>query len=360
MKRIPSLPISILSVLLLAIPACEDKDEKDRPQELVGTWFMHDSDVKMKLTSNINQNGIDPYAKGASSLSVTGNSVDVLLNYLMVSYLETDTEDTVLVLSNNQMGSYNNLTYPFVSLMLSVDEFGQKFGYLDVAISENEYDVYLNSSDYHYEKDSYSLSMSSDTLFTVDFITGEVDSSNYVVLDGTYQAKPMSLTANIETLIDFQMFGEDGMVDENQSVKLESDGLATFSGYDSYEEISYNDLGEWYVEGNLIYFIMEQSDDYSQSNGIDTMAFNYQLNGTDLTLIEEQDVCEEFYSEDIDDSFCYKHYEMTFGLQSNSISELKLLLEYNLNQTPHSPNRNSLKKFDLNELIDRFRRFNMK
>ena len=52
MKRIPSLPISILSVLLLAIPACEDKDEKDRPQELVGTWFMHDSDVKMKLTSN--------------------------------------------------------------------------------------------------------------------------------------------------------------------------------------------------------------------------------------------------------------------------------------------------------------------
>ena len=62
----------------------------------------------------------------------------------------------------------------------------------------------------------------------------------------------------------------------------------------------------------------------------------------------------------VDDSFCYKHYEMTFGLQSNSISELKLLLEYNLNQTPHSPNRNSLKKFDLNELIDRFRRFNMK
>ena len=54
MKRIPSLPISILSVLLLAIPACEDKDEKDRPQELVGTWFMHDSVVKMKLTSNIN------------------------------------------------------------------------------------------------------------------------------------------------------------------------------------------------------------------------------------------------------------------------------------------------------------------
>ena len=360
MKRIPSLPIIILSILLLAVPACEDKDEKDRPQELVGTWFMHDSDVKMKLTSNINQNGIDPYAKGASSLSVTGNSVDVLLNYLMVSYLETDMEDTVLVLSNNQMGSYNNLTYPFVSLMLSVDEFGQKFGYLDVAISENEYDVYLNSSDYHYEKDSYSLSMSSDTLFTVDFITGEVDSSNYVVLDGTYQAKPMSLTANIETLIDFQMFGEDGMVDENQSVKLESDGLATFSGYDSYEEISYNDLGEWYVEGNLIYFIMEQSDDYAQSNGIDTMAFNYQLNGSDLTLIEEQDVCEDFYSEDIDDSFCYKHYEMTFGLQSNSISELKLLLEYNLNQTPHSANRNSLKRFDLNELMDRFRRFNMK
>ena len=41
MKRIQNLSIRILSVLLLAIPACEDKDEKDRPQELVGTWFMH-------------------------------------------------------------------------------------------------------------------------------------------------------------------------------------------------------------------------------------------------------------------------------------------------------------------------------
>ena len=45
MKRIQTLSIRILSVLLLAIPACEDKDEKDRPQELVGTWFMHESEV---------------------------------------------------------------------------------------------------------------------------------------------------------------------------------------------------------------------------------------------------------------------------------------------------------------------------
>ena len=34
MKRIPSLPIIILSILLLAVPACEDKDEFMRVLEV--------------------------------------------------------------------------------------------------------------------------------------------------------------------------------------------------------------------------------------------------------------------------------------------------------------------------------------
>ena len=49
---------------------------------------------------------------------------------------------------------------------------------------------------------------------------------------------------------------------------------------------------------------------------------------------------------------------MMFGLKINSLSELNMFQQVKLNQTPHSAlNLKSMKKFDVDQLMDQFKKF---
>jgi len=107
-------------------------------------------------------------------------------------------------------------------------------------------------------------------------------------------------------------------------------------------------------------------DDYDQSEYLDIIVLKYELNGSNLLLSREASICEMFDEEAPDDSDpsdgnCISQFEMMFGLKINSLSELNMFQQVKLNQTPHSAlNLKSMKKFDVDQLMDQFRKLRLK
>ena len=53
----------IFSLSLVFFLACEDEEGKDLPKELVGTWYLHEANSSLELTSKIDQTALDPFSK---------------------------------------------------------------------------------------------------------------------------------------------------------------------------------------------------------------------------------------------------------------------------------------------------------
>ena len=179
------------------------------------------------------------------------------------------------------------------------------------------------------------------------------------MLYGTYQAKTINLSANTPKTFDFPPIAQD-MVYNEESMTLEENGQVTMSHVDSYDGTKHDELGEWHVEGKTLYIIAEIIDDYDGSTEIDSIVATYMVNGSDLTLNEEGDICEGDYPDNFDELNCYNNFELMFGLQLNSILETNALLELKLNKTPHSANRISINRFNVDQIMDQFRQFKLK
>jgi|TARA_Y100000310_G_scaffold103159_2_gene101355 hypothetical protein len=332
--------------------ACEDEDEKDRPKDLVGTWYMHELSTQLKMTSKIEQTGIDPYSKGTSSLSVKVGTSDILLDYIMIQY-DYYTQERIIGLSNfSAYQMSDEQEYPSVMLGLGNDEFQGKIAMLQAMLSEDEYSFYMNTSDYSFDEKNYSVSMTDDTLYAINTATGEMDPSNFVVLSGSFKAKGIQFSENVSITTDFLFFD---MLESEETMKLEENGNATMTSYDPYDGMTDVEQGEWYAEGDNLYIILEVPNDYDQSMEMDTIAAKYVVNGTDLSLSREADLCDEVFDDD-----CASEIEMMFNLELNSLSELNIFQEIKFNQTPHAANRQSMKKFDVDQMLDQFRQFKLK
>ena len=99
---------------------------------------------------------------------------------------------------------------------------------------------------------------------------------------------------------------------------------------------------------------------------MDILALKYEINGSNLLLSREAGVCEMF-GEGYPDDYgpiggdCNPQFEMMYGLKINSLEELNMSQQVKLNQTPHSAlNHKSMKKFDVDQLIDQFRKLKLK
>ena len=349
----------IFSLSLVFFLACEDEEGEDRPKELVGTWYLHEANSSLELTSKIDQTALDPFSKGTSSLSVKGNSSDILLNHMMLQYDPYSGEEAFILSNRPFFDDFSDDDiFPSILLILGKDDMGEQIAYMQAMFSPDEYGIYINESDFVYDKDNHSIQIA-DTLFAMNMVTGEPDQSDYHVLYGTYQAKTINLSANIPKGFDFPL-GSQEIVSDQESMILEENGQATMSHIDSYDGTKYDELGEWHVEGKTLYIIVEIIDDYDGSTEIDSIVATYMVNGSDLTLNEEEDFCEGESPDDFDELSCYNYFELMFALQLNSILETNALLELKLNKTPHSAKRINMNRFNVDQIMDQFRQFKLK
>ena len=345
MKLFKIKAIIILSFSFLFFFACEDKDEKDRPKELVGTWYVHEMNSQLKMTSSIDQVGRDPFSKGISSLSVKGGASDILLEYMMPQF-DPSTGETGIIITNQPIFDQSqDQTFPMAMLMLGENDLGEKQIMMQVAYSENSAGIYMNASNYSFNEQDHSISINNETLYSVNIITGEIDKSDFLTINGSF--KPKSI----------QLFGP---------VTASGNISATLTSVNLDDGQTDNEDGEWYVVEDTLFIIVKGIDDYDQSEYLDIIVLKYELNGSNLLLSREASICEMFDEEAPDDSDpsdgnCISQFEMMFGLKINSLSELNMFQQVKLNQTPHSAlNLKSMKKFDVDQLMDQFRKLRLK
>ena len=364
MKLFKIKAIIILSFSFLFFFACEDKDEKDRPKELVGTWYVHEMNSQLKMTSSIDQVGRDPFSKGISSLSVKGGASDILLEYMMPQF-DPSTGETGIIITNQPIFDQSeDQTFPMAMLMLGENDLGEKQIMMQVAYSENSAGIYMNASNYSFNEQDHTILINNETLYSVNIITGEIDKSDFLTINGSFKPKSIQLSKNISATFPFPLF--DFTSESQDSWKLEENGNATLTSVDLDDGQTDNEDGEWYVVEDTLFIIVKGIDDYDQSEYLDIIVLKYELNGSNLLLSREASVCEMFDEEDPDDSDpsdgnCISQFEMMFGLKINSLSELNMFQQVKLNQTPHSAlNLKSMKKFDVDQLMDQFRKLRLK
>ena len=126
----------IFSLSLVFFLACEDEEGKDRPKELVGTWYLHEANSSLELTSKIDQTALDPFSKGTSSLSVKGNSSDILLNHMMLQYDPYSGEEAFILSNRPFFDDFSDDDiFPSILLILGKDDMGEQIAYMQAMFS---------------------------------------------------------------------------------------------------------------------------------------------------------------------------------------------------------------------------------
>ncbi|MEA1881118.1 MAG: hypothetical protein U9N31_01765 [Candidatus Marinimicrobia bacterium] len=331
MKSFKTLFIFLLTISLFLIPACEDKgDEPNRPEELVGLWGMTDADGELTIGSSVSQKGANMFAKGHSSINLYGTP-NAELSYMIVNLDDEGEEDEPeVVLSNRSIWKMDEEEAQFPVFTGFVDEddlTGVKTLGLMVMLSETEGSMYMGVSDYVLDSLNFNLTISSDTAYSVNMFTGEMDSSTYYIADGIFQAATFSVNASDSVEVDFPLIVQ-GMKEEQIQMDLRENGDATHYFTDEFGQGE--DHGEWYTtDENVLVMIMDIEGE------IDTLAFPYVVNGAELTLKMNQDVCEFFEDFFMDDEAgtapkfknppdCFDPIEMMFLLQENSVTSAQM------------------------------------
>ncbi|MBC8345990.1 MAG: hypothetical protein ISR82_05825 [Candidatus Marinimicrobia bacterium] len=316
----------IIGILIVFIPGCEDKnDEPNRPDELVGIWDLSETDASLLIGSKIAQTGADIFSKGESSIQVTGTPNAELAYMFVIPPEEGEGDGPEIILTNRsliEMDSETGPELPIFSLMVGEESPQEKFAFLSVQISETDGGFYANMSDFVLDESNFSLTMTKDTLFSIDFNTGEMDPTKYFVVDGTFKASTIPFAASDSNEVAFPMLGAD-LMNGNMSITMEKDGVVT-TVFTDEEGLTETDIGEWYAtDNNVLVAIFEFED-----GEIDTMAMPYSFSGSQLQLTVYGDFCEEFEEDaPLSKRFrlklsepCYGFIEQMYLLEPNSVT----------------------------------------
>lgn len=316
----------IIGVFIVFISACEDKDDTpNRPDELVGNWQLSETDASLLIGSRVAQIGADIFSKGETSIQVTGTP-NAELSYMFVIPPEEGAGNAPEIMLMNrpivEMESEEGPDLPIFSLMVGGDSPQEQVAFLMVQISVTEGGFYANMSDFVLDESNYSLTMTHDTLFSMDFNTGEIDSTHYFIVNGTFKASTIPFAASDSNEVDFPLLGAE-LLDENLTISMEKEGVITSTFTDEFG-FTETEQGEWYAtDDNVLIAIFEYED-----GEVDTTVMPYSILGSQLQLTMYNDFCEE-----IDDGSplskqfrlqqsdpCYAFIEQMYFLESNSVT----------------------------------------
>ena len=307
---------------LLIWVACEEDAEDTLPTELVGTWYLSNSEAYMEMTTNSDQTMIDQIRPGIGSIAVDG-AFDTSMTYMILEQFDGSVS---IILANQSI--YEPRNFPFYYLM--VDSYGGVLSANFYAAESWDYGTYYftDSLDLSYDLDSYTVTMGSTEFFGTDMY-GVVDSSLSVTLSGTIQANTIAIPANTPTQVDqYNYF--DYMPE--MTIILEADGsIVRTETYDYYEEPETETYeGTWSVSGDQL-IILEEYEGNGETE-IDTVEFTFSLSGNTLTLIMEEDLCEP--DEDYPMDECLEEGSMALGLDPGSLTDLVMVQIINFSNTP--------------------------
>ena len=306
---------------LLIWVACEEDAEDTLPTELVGTWYLSNSEAYMEMTTNSDQTMIDQFGLGIGSIAVEG-AVNTSLTYMIFD----EFDGWVSIMVANQ-SIYEPRNFPFYYLMVSSYDGDASANFAAAESFDYETYYFTDSLDFSYDLDSYTFTIGSTEFYETNMF-GVVDSSLSVTLSGTIQANTIAIPANTPTLVD----QSDYFSMPEMTITLEADGsivrTETFVYYEEPETETYE--GTWSVSGDQL-IILEEYEGNGETE-IDTVEFTFSLSGNTLTLIMEEDFCEP--DEDYPMDECLEEGSMALGLDPGSLTDFVMVQIINFSNTP--------------------------
>ena len=335
--------------LLILLPllfwiACDEDAEDTLPTELVGTWYLSNSEAYMEMTTNSDQTMIDQFGPGIGSIEVEG-AVNTSLTYMI---LDEDYGAVSIMVANQY--PFGPSIYPIYYLMVS--SYGGDLSAVFYAVeSDDDYIFYFTESlDLSYDLDSYTVTIGSTEFFGTDMYGDSLS----VTLSGTIQANSIAIPANTPTQVDFP----DSFIDDDASeitMTLEEDGscvLTEVYGYDDETETE-TDVGTWSVNDDQLILLIEY-EGYGETE-VDTLEATVSVSGNMLSLIIEENYCSEAEEDELDE--CLEEGAMEFGLDPGSLTNLVMVQIINFSNTPptlaRAASRSSLKHLLQRKIPDR-------
>ena len=306
---------------LLLWVACEEDAEDTLPTELVGTWYLSNSEAYMEMTTNSDQTMIDQIRPGIGSIAVDG-AFDTSMTYMILEQFDGSVS---IILANQSI--YEPRNFPFYYLMVSSYDGDLSANFYAAESFDYETYYFTDSLDFSYDLDSYTFTIGSTEFYETNMF-GVVDSSLSVTLSGTIQANTIAIPANTPTQVDQSYY----FSMPEMTITLEADGsivrTETFVYYEEPETETYE--GTWSVSGDQL-IILEEYEGNGETE-IDTVEFTFSLSGNTLSLIIEEDVCEP--DEDYPMDECLEEGSMALGLDPGSLTDLVMVQIINFSNTP--------------------------
>ena len=329
---------------LLLWVACEEDAEDTLPTELVGTWYLSNSEAYMEMTTNSDQTMIDQIGAGIGSIAVDG-AFDTSMTYMILEQFDGSVS---IILANQSI--YEPRNFPFYYLM--VDSYGGVLSANFYAAESWDYGTYYftDSLDLSYDLDSYTVTMGSTEFFGTDMYGVSLS----VTLSGTIQANSIAIPANTPTQVDFT----DSFIDDDASgfiMTLEEDGSCVLTEVYEYDDETETetDVGTWSVNDDQLILLIEY-EGYGETE-VDTLEATVSVSGNMLSLIIEENYCSEAEEDELDE--CLEEGSMEFGLDPGSLTNLVIVQIMNFSNTPptlaRAASRSSLKHLLQTKIPDR-------
>ena len=371
--------IILFGILTLSFGLLSCEKEASVENELLGTWYMPQTlnrhtagksvdDVaghslnawnwSMVVTTNSNQELIDRMADSEGAITISGVIEDEIK--FMHGWFDKESGQAGVSLSNYNWYDFGNqMDKPMIAAYM--DNFSHQYGD-SIEIYWNDstgtYDTfygdwysdyigfYYNNGEYFEIRDEIDFTFDGKSLNIPNQIFS-IDDSTSFSMGGTLTHATIDIPANTPTEI-FSYKGDTSFDYGSWSINIEDDGrwVEIYTWEDPYDSSGWNHIytdstiAEWELEGDTLFVTYSYEDVWvdagdpgvGQGTWIYQVAYTYKIEGDDLVLTNEFDMCQS-------EPHCMKWFEWEYGLDPGSLEEFKMVWELEFTKTPATRSR---------------------
>jgi hypothetical protein len=287
---------------------CEPVIEEDSrwPWDITAEWGQESVEFDFKITATKNQTAAVLENPSVDSVMVTTSTGSNFLHYLFVIRNESN---TTLFMTNQSVFDVENEDYPkYQSFMFLTEPLDNVIATYMIKNSVNDSLTYEGViSNYNYNEEEYSISITNGIMFNSDStdsvtIHGDLDMESTPLIANSATSVPVSFSQTTTNIV-LNPSGEYG----RNTIELIDDT--------EFETIA---EGSWEVTDTTAHILtIIETDDFGET---DTLIIQYSLESDTLTFSQFKDPCNDY----TDEAECFEQFELNFGLDENSITELSL------------------------------------
>ncbi len=282
----------------LCFTTCEDEDDSDPTDLLLGTWYLEDMDSYVEVNSKIDQPAVSMLSAGEGAINLTG------FHTVSLQYLWPNAEYGGVVVMNGTafMDQGMGESIGYMLMIIEQDDYRSASLMVDYGSDSSGY-WSTTEIDFTYDSTNSSLTINNSVLHP--FLWGtSLDSSDVIYISGTLSNQVIQLGANVTTHIPAELL----MTSDMNSIAVFAGETLTL--YDEMGEYKDTTIFQWEIYENQL--MLTDKNDSPDVEDWDLMYVDYSVSENQLVLSFKED-CES-------DGLCLDEIEEMFILDQGSLN----------------------------------------